>query len=691
MDGKFRILIADDSATMVKLVQMVLTREGHEVLVATDGLQAINMAYNDRPDLIISDVTMPGMNGYQVCRLLREDPDTQTMPFILLTAKDQKADKFWGIKTGADDFITKPFNPDDLAKRVKDLLDANAQQIEAARKRKPSSKPKTNEEIISRVNDLLDKKLYESTLLNEVASLTTSMENYHEIIVKVMTIVGKVIDYQTACLLLTGEDRDEIFHFPVKQVTRPFLEASAAAMVEAAGQYMGRDLSGHRRDTMIFNEANVFPAGTEGVSEIPADMIHVPLKIRNNVAGALMVAEGRAEAFVESHRQFLSLIVNQAAAVIDNARLYTELKSLSEVRERNLQIINQVGQLASSMTDMRNLMDLIVDFAIRVTNAEAGSLILYDRESNDLYFEAAAGPNTKGLKGQRLEMGQGIAGYAAETMEPLIIKDAQHDERFNKSFDQKTGFVTKSILCIPLKTKGEPLGVLEVINKLDDTYFSDADLDLLLTLGAQISAAIDNANMYESMKSLFLSTVQSLSSAIDAKNKYTNDHSRRVTIYSLAISQELGCTVEVCNNIRLSGLLHDIGKIGVAESILDKTSRLTDDEFKEIKRHPLIGAKIMEPIKPLQMIIPGMRYHHERYDGRGYPDGLKGKEIPLAGRIIAVADTFDAMTSDRSYRKGLSPEIALEEIRNCSGTQFDPVIVEAFLSAYAAGRIRLLK
>lgn len=691
MTGNYRILIADDSATMVKLVQMVMTREGHEVLVATDGLQAINMAYNDRPDLIISDVTMPGMNGYQVCRLLREDPDTQSIPFILLTAKDQKADKFWGIKTGADDFITKPFNPDDLAKRVKDLLETKAQQIEAARKRKLSSKPKTNEEIISRVNDLLDKKLYESTLLNEVASLTTSMENYHEIIEKVMTIVGKVIDYQAACLLLTGTDRDEIFHYPVKPVSQSFLDASAGAIVEAAGEYMCRDLGGRRQDIMVFNEVNLVRQDTEGLSQAPGDMIHVPLKIRNTVAGALMVTEGRPEAFIESHRQFLALIVNQAAAVIDNARLYTELKSLSEVRERNLQIINEVGQLASSMTDMRNLMDMIADFATKVTNAEAGSLILYDRESNDLYFEAATGPNTEGLAGQRIEMGQGIAGYVAEAMEPLIIKDAQHDQRFNKSFDEQTGFVTTSILCIPLKTKGEPLGVLEVINKLDDTYFCEADLELLSTLGTQISSAIDNANMYKSMKSLFLSTVQSLSSAIDAKNKYTNDHSRRVTIYSLAIAQELGCTVEVCNNIRLSGLLHDIGKIGVSESILDKTSRLTDDEFKEIKKHPLIGAKIMEPIKPLQMIIPGMRYHHERYDGRGYPDGLKGKEIPLAGRIIAVADTFDAMTSDRSYRKGLSSEIALEEIRNCSGTQFDPVMVDAFLSAYAAGRICLLK
>jgi putative nucleotidyltransferase with HDIG domain len=287
-------------------------------------------------------------------------------------------------------------------------------------------------------------------------------------------------------------------------------------------------------------------------------------------------------------------------------------------------------------------------------------------------------------------MGQGVAGYVAQTLKPLIVKDAQHDSRFNKDIDTETGFVTRSILCIPLVTKGECLGVLEVINKVDNTLFCDADLELLSTLGTQISSAIDNANMYGQMKSLFLSTVQSLSSAIDAKNKYTNDHSRRVTIYSLAIAQEMGCTVEVCNNIRLSGLLHDIGKIGVPEAILDKSSRLTDEEFKKIKEHPMIGARIMEPIKPLQKIIPGMRYHHERWDGRGYPDGLQGLEIPLAGRIIAVADTFDAMTSDRSYRKGLSAEIAIKEIKNCSGTQFDPTVVKAFLQAYEKNNIRVL-
>lgn len=688
MTDSKKILIADDSLTMIKLVTMVLTKEGYQVVVAHDGLQAINKIYNELPDLVISDVTMPGMNGYQVCRLVRDDPEISHIPFILLTAKDQKSDKFWGIKTGADDFITKPFNPDDLSTRVakilkKSELAGNIAEI------KPSRKPKTNEEIISRVNDLLDQRLYESTLLNEVASLSESMDNYQEVIEKVMEIIHRVIEYQSSLLYLLGDSSDEIYELSVRECN-PVYVGNMLSISEKELQKLDTSIVlKEKKEYFHFNKKNIDPVMPN--NDQLKDYICIPLKTRSQISGMWMIGESREECFTDSHRNFFKLIVNQAATVLDNARLYAQLKSFSEARERSLQIINQAGQMAASMTEIKNLTKMIINFAVEVTSAEAGSLILYDRERNDLYFAAAIGSNVEGLENVRINMGQGVAGIVAESLEPLIIKDAHFDSRFNKNVDKKTGFITKSILCIPLMTKGECLGVLEVINKKDDTIFCDADLELLSTLGTQISSAIDNANMYSQMKSLFLSTVQSLSSAIDAKNKYTNDHSRRVTIYTLAIAQEMGCTVEVCNNIRLSGLLHDIGKIGVPEAILDKTSRLTDVEFKKIKEHPMIGAKIMEPIKPLQKIIPGMRYHHERWDGRGYPDGLKGLEIPLAGRIIAVADTFDAMTSDRSYRKGLSSEIAIEEIKNCSGTQFDPIVVEAFLRAYDKTNIRVLK
>ncbi|RMG58223.1 MAG: response regulator [Deltaproteobacteria bacterium] len=179
----------------------------------------------------------------------------------------------------------------------------------------------------------------------------------------------------------------------------------------------------------------------------------------------------------------------------------------------------------------------------------------------------------------------------------------------------------------------------------------------------------------------YLRSVQSLVKALEAKDEYTRGHSERVTFYSVEISKRLGGAVDV-ERVRTAGVLHDLGKIGVPESILNKPSRLTDDEFEVVKKHPLLGVKILEPIEFLRGVFPIILHHHERFDGRGYPSGLKGEKIPLEARVIAVADTFDAMTSTRAYRKALSAEEAIAEIKRCSGTQFDPDIARLFIDIY---------
>lgn len=258
-------------------------------------------------------------------------------------------------------------------------------------------------------------------------------------------------------------------------------------------------------------------------------------------------------------------------------------------------------------------------------------------------------------------------------------------------------------ICVPSFFKKRLLGILILGDKLSGEPFKRGEIGFFLTLANDAAMAISNAQLIESLQEkvkeiamlyekshrLFIHTSIALATAIDARDPYTHGHTERVTGYSLIIADELQDSPEVKafgnfkESLHVAALLHDIGKIGIPDSILKKKEKLTPQEFEKIKEHPAIGATILYPIRELGNILGGVRSHQEKFDGTGYPDRLKGKNIPLLGRIIAVADTFDAVTTVRPYRDKRSIEEAVMEIRRCSGTQFDPDIVNAFLRAYA--------
>jgi len=222
------------------------------------------------------------------------------------------------------------------------------------------------------------------------------------------------------------------------------------------------------------------------------------------------------------------------------------------------------------------------------------------------------------------------------------------------------------------------LGCLFALDKTAGDFDSQ-DSKLLNSIANESAIYLENAMLFEDVHGLMMGLLHSLTSAIDAKDAYTCGHSERVAALARQLTIEAGLPEAQAERIYMAGLLHDVGKIGVPESVLQKTGRLTPEEFEQMKRHPGIGARILKDIKQISDLIPGVMHHHERYDGAGYPSGLSGDNIPLMGRIICLGDCFDAMTSNRTYRKALPLEVALTEIRRCSGTQFDPVLTEAFL------------
>lgn len=246
-----------------------------------------------------------------------------------------------------------------------------------------------------------------------------------------------------------------------------------------------------------------------------------------------------------------------------------------------------------------------------------------------------------------------------------------------KGFDD----LEPQILVHPLMRDGERLGSLIAGGKCgDDPQVSSHETKLLESISGMLGAALENAELYYRQHLTFMGTIKALSGAIDAKDQYTRGHSERVAKLSAMLAKAVGYSHEEAERIRISGLVHDLGKIGVPEAVLCKPSRLTDDEFEMIKLHPTIGYEIIKDIPDLHDLLPGVLHHHERWDGKGYPAGLAGEDIPRMARIMALADTFDAMSSNRAYRSGLPREKVFAEFRKCAGSQFDPELVEPFLA-----------
>jgi putative nucleotidyltransferase with HDIG domain len=409
-----------------------------------------------------------------------------------------------------------------------------------------------------------------------------------------------------------------------------------------------------------------------------------PIVINNVISGAILGYQGDYE--VDSPESFIQLI---SEVVVQNCEKEFELNNLASEIVSNyeeLTLLYEISRILRNILDVNTVAKTILKEALEILKAEKGSIMLLEENEKYLKIVASVGIDKRIVEATRVKIGEGIAGYVAKEGTPLMVEDIRKEKKikYSKRGKYKThSFLSAPLVCVPLKMGKETIiGVISICDHKDGEPFTSGDLKLLSALADQAAIAIENARLFHYIKELFLNTVASLASAIDAKDHYTKGHSEEVTAVALAIAKELKFSEEELEKIQLGGLLHDIGKIGIPESILLKPDKLTSRERDILRSHPIEGVQIMRHVKQLAEIIPAMACHHERYDGKGYPQRLKGKEIPLSGRIISVADAFSAMTSDRPYRKKISPEEAVKKISEAKGTQFDPVVVNALVRAF---------
>ncbi len=352
-----------------------------------------------------------------------------------------------------------------------------------------------------------------------------------------------------------------------------------------------------------------------------------------------------------------------------------------QITSEQMQMLLETSRFLNSQLELEKLLELVLERAMAVVSAEAGTLWLVE-EGGCLAPFVARGPKADALKGLRLKPGEGLAGQVVTENEPRLIKNVRLDASWAGRFDDATGFVTRSLLCIPLRGRKEVIGCLQLLNKKEERFFTESDLDIVLAFAGQAAISLENSRLYTWQGMLLNSLIRVLASSLDARDPYTLGHSERVSRYSVLIGKELGFSPEELESLERAALLHDVGKIGIRDNVLLLQRPLSSEEWNIMKTHPEIGARILADLEPKQLaegIYEGAMCHQEKFDGSGYPRGVKGYDIPLVGRIIAVADTFDAITTDRPYRKGASFAEALKEISRCSGTQLDPEIANVFV------------
>ncbi len=389
-------------------------------------------------------------------------------------------------------------------------------------------------------------------------------------------------------------------------------------------------------------------------------IIHRLLKVVN---GAQMILSGNLSARVQVNSNDeigeLATVFNQMAE-----RLEESIEKVQASKQLLEDVLMKIGEGLAGSSTIDSFLELMVNTITQSLDARAGRLWLINEETDELYVQFSVGV----MSGpDRIKVGDGIEGWVAKEKKPICLprRPAQKDSLLISSKDDPT------IICVPLVFKDKAVGVLSVIDKYSKDNFTEDDLLILNNIGAQTAIALENMRLNSDVEKTYMETLSALAMAVEAKDPYSRGHSKRVSEYAEKIAVKMGLPEETIILVRDAADMHDIGKIGISDEILHKPGPLTEEERAIMNKHPVIGEGILKPVRSLRRLCDAVRHHHEWLDGSGYPDGLKGGEISIEARVLCVADVYDALTSDRPYRKAMSVKDALAEIGRWVNKRYD--------------------
>ncbi len=507
----------------------------------------------------------------------------------------------------------------------------------------------------------LRRRVAELDLLHAVGAASARTTGVEETLLAVIRQIKEKLGYEHLWILLVEGGRLRV---------RATDEATRTQILDLP---LGVGLTGwaaQHGEPVLVPDVTADPRYVQGVAGTRSELC-VPLRVDGRTIGVINAESPRPRAFSEDDLRVLTTVAGEVAALVERARLIDEL----DRRVRELSALAQASTALRGAETQEDLAAKVTEQASRLVDADAAMLCMADPDRHGITVLAAAG--LPGAVGRRHGLAEGISGRVLRTDTAYRCADLASDPLVvHRDAVQGLG----PALCLPLRTtSGQVVGTLLVARRRQTSPrpFGEDEERALDTLAEIAANALARATASQALEESYLQLVLALANAVDARDAYTAEHSRRLADLAVATGRALGCDDATLQVLRWGALLHDIGKIAVPDAVLRKPGPLSPDEWDVVRSHPEVGARIVAPVRRLQPVVSVIRHHQERWDGTGYPDGLRGEAIPLPARILAAADAYVAMTDARPYRPARSPEEAVTELRRCAGSQFDPAVVDA--------------
>jgi putative nucleotidyltransferase with HDIG domain len=678
MMAALAVLIVEDSESDALLIVRALKKAGYDVVSErVENAAQMRSALGMRPwNIVISDYNLPQFDGRAALTLLQET--RQDIPFIVVSGAIGEESAVAIMKAGAHDYVLKG----NLA-RLTPAVERELAQAEIRRERMDSARA-------------LQRRGDEFAALFETAAALTLEQELHTLLEIIVERARGLLGAPGGAILLYESARHELAAVVAQQV-----RITVGTRVKFGEGMAGR--VAESRQPLIIDDYQAWAAPSPADDSLAA-AVAMPMLYGGELIGVLIIVEltPNPRKFTLADAHLLSLFAGQAASVVHDARLLEET-------QRQLSYLRALRNIDTAITgsfDLNLTLKILLAEASAQLKVDAVDVLLLNPHSRLLEFKAGLGFRTTALQHTRLRLGEGYAGRAALEVRTIRVPDLRHSpgelsrspqlgsEDFASYFaaplalQDETGRSSEDFMAYyaaPLKAKGRVSGVLEIFNRSPlnpDLHW----LDFLETLAGQTAIAIESSIIFNDLQrsnvqlaQAYDSTLEGWSRALDLRDKETEGHTVRTTETTLLLARAIGLEDEALVHVRRGALLHDIGKMGVPDSILLKPGPLTDDEWVMMKKHPTLAYEMLVPIAYLRPALDIPYCHHEKWDGTGYPRGLKGEQIPLTARIFAVVDVWDALRSDRPYRAAWPEEKVRWHIRALSGTHFDPHVVKVFL------------